>query len=272
MMRKEWRMKKAAKKKALVKKIIFPVMKKMGLVLRSYDCGTWIWEKEMDGVLEEVELLDMNGRVFLRIGRDRNDVWPEWGTKLLKKMEAPRTDSCGWGHYSLSPTEGKALYEDILLDIRDILERFCDSILKENADGMKKTVPNRKHYEYMCENRERLIEEYREKLGVDGQGIMEIYVLMEDRLRQLCRKPLEEVENELMGYTALLEEEILRQYGGIRKISDKYGTIIISKVGRGVYKRSFNMMVDMFWAYKSEKNIGVVGERLRSFVNAEENG
>lgn len=245
-------MKKAEKKKELIKKILFPVMDKKGLSLRNYHCGVWTWEKEVDGIMEEVELSD-NGRVYLRIGMEKNDVWPGVGTRLLLKMEHPRTDFVGWGNYSLYPEKGKALYEDILLDIRDILEKYCDSILKENAEGVKKAVPTRKHFEYMRENREHLVEEYREKLGINGQGIVEIYELMAGRIRLLCGQPLEEVEKDLMGYSALLEDEILRQYGGIREMHDEFGTFTITNVGQGVFKRTFNMMVRIFGAWKYEK-------------------
>lgn len=263
--------KKIRKKKELVEQIIFPIMENMGLALRNYDYGVWIWEKEIDGVMEEVELSDVYGRVALRIGMSSTDVAHESGTKLLLKMEHPRTDFLDWGHYTLIPEEGKALYEDILLDIRDILERFCESILKENAEEMKKVVPTRKHYEYMCGNSDKLAEEYRKKLGIDGQGILEIYEIMAERIRQLCHQPLEEAEMDLMGFTALLEEEIIKQYGGIREINEKFESITISKVGRGVFKRTFNIMVRIFGAWKYERKIETLREELRCFVDEEEN-
>ena len=80
--------------------------------------------------MEEVELSDVYGRVALRIGMSSTDVVHKSGTKLLLKMEHPRTDFLDWGHFTLIPEEGKALYEDILIDIRNILERFCEDILK----------------------------------------------------------------------------------------------------------------------------------------------
>ncbi len=265
-------MKKSEKKKALIHKIISPVMEEKGLTLKSCDKGVWIWEKEIDGVMEEVELDDENSPMSLRIGLSKTDVEPEFGSKLLLQMEHPRTSYGGWWHYSLYPEEGKALYEDLLLDIRDILERFCDPILEKNAAEVKKAVPKRRHFEYMRDNREKLVEEYREKLGISGQGILEIYELMVPGLQQMREQPLEAVENELVGYAALLEEEILRQYGGLRKINDERGTIVIENVGGTVFKRTFNILVDVFWAWKKEGNIESLKRQYRSFVEKEENG
>ena len=124
----------------------------------------------------------------------------------------------------------------------------------------------------MRDNREKLVEEYREKLGISGQGILEIYELMVPGLQQMREQPLEAVENELVGYAALLEEEILRQYGGLRKINDERGTIVIENVGGTVFKRTFNILVDVFWAWKKEGNIESLKRQYRSFVEKEENG
>lgn len=261
--------KKIQKKKELVRQIIFPVMENMGLALTSHNCGVWTWEKEINGVMEKVELFDVYGRVDLRIGMSRNNVWPGLGRKLLLKMEHPRTNSRGWAHYALAPEEGKTLYEDILLDIRDILERFCEPVLRQNADEIKQAVPNRKHYEYMCENREKLAGEYREKLGINGQGILETYGLVAERIRLLCGRSLEEAEKDLMGYAALLEEEILRQYGGVRKKDDRYASVFITEVGR--HRKCFNMMADIFFAYKNTRAIEVVGNNLKLLAEKEEN-
>lgn len=65
---------KKLQKKELVKQIIFPVMENMGLALRDYDYGVWIWEKEIDGVMEEIELFDVYGRVELQIGMSINNI------------------------------------------------------------------------------------------------------------------------------------------------------------------------------------------------------
>ena len=46
----------------------------MGLALRDYDYGVWIWEKEIDGVMEELELFDVYGRVELQIGMSINNI------------------------------------------------------------------------------------------------------------------------------------------------------------------------------------------------------
>ncbi len=265
-------MKKSEKKKALVHKIISPVMEGKGLSLRSYDKGVWIWEKEIDGVMEEVKLADEHGNMSLRIGLSKTDVRSASGTKLLLQMEHPRTSTLGWWHYSLYPEEGKALYEDLLLDIRDILERFCDPILEKNAAEVKKAVPKRRHFEYMRDNREKLVEEYREKLGISGQGILEIYELMVPGLQQMREQPLEAVENELVGYAALLEEEILSQYGGLREVHEDFGTITITNVGHTVSKRTFNMLVRIFLAWKKERKIELLGKELREFVEDDENG
>ena len=111
-----------------------------------------------------------------------------------------------------------------------------------------------------------LVEEYREKLGINGQDILEIYDRIAGRMKELCGQPLEEVENEIIGYAALLEDEILRQYGGKREISYEMGSVVISEVGRKVMKSSFNTLVDMFWIWKEEQRIGFYRKDLEYFI------
>lgn len=244
---------KETRKKELMNQIIIPVMEEKDFVLTENRNGTWIWKKEVEGVMEAVSILDFDGRMDLHIGVSRGGV--NWvnsvnGESLLYTLESPRTtaDQC---NYRLHEKTQKDLYENLLLDFRDILLKNCDTVLVENARKLKQIIPNKKHYEYMCNNREQLVKEYSQRLGIDGtQNILEVYDKIIEQVRELMGKPLAVVENDLVGYAALLEEEILRQYGGVRKENDELGTVIITQVGFKEPKRTFNTMTDMFWMWK----------------------
>lgn len=244
---------KVSRKKELMYQIIVPVMEEKGFLMTENRYGTWIWKKEVEGVMEEVSILDFGGSMNLYIGISKggvNWVTSEEGGSLLSTLESPRT-TADQHHYILYEKTQKDIYENLLLDFRDIILKNCDTILVENARKVKQIIPGRKHFEYICSNREQLVKEYSQRLGIDGtQNILEVYDKIVEQVRKLMGKPLAEVENDLVGYAALLEEEILRQYGGERKVNDELGTVSIRQVGSGISKKSFNLLTDMFCMWK----------------------
>lgn len=240
------------RKKDLVKQIIYPVMEEMGFVLVEAGRGSWEWEKEVEGIKEAVSIDDFDHRVSLVIGKSGRGVLAVQGEKLLQTLEKPRTTGWDWSD-QYKPGDRRERYEDILLDFRDILVKNCDTVLREHAKELKKQVPNQKHFEYMCGHREKLVEEYSKKLGIDGsQNIMETFDIILERVRERVGKPLEEVEKDLVGYAVLLEAEILRLYGGVREVNEEYGSVLITKVGKGVQNNFFNTLGTIFWVWEKE--------------------
>ncbi len=247
---------KTKRKKELMNQIIVPVMEEKNFLMTENRYGSWIWKKEVEGVMEQVLILDLDGSIDLYIGISKgsadweSSVFSERGTSLLSTLEHPRT-TADHHYYILYEKTQKDIYENLLLDFRDILLKNCDTILVENARKVKKIIPNRKHFEYMCSNREQLVKEYGRKLGIDGhRNILEVYDKIIEQVKELMGKPLAAVENDLIGYAVLLEEEILRQYGGERKVNDEMGTVVISRVGFNEPKSSFNTLSEMFWMWK----------------------
>lgn len=244
---------KATRKKELMNQIIVPVMEEKGFLMTENRYGSWVWEKEVEGVMEKVSILDSGPSMNLYIGLSRggvNWVTSEEGVSLLSTLESPRT-TARQRFYRLYEKTQKDIYENLLLDFRDIILKNCDAILVENARKVKQIIPGRKHFEYICSNREQLVKEYGQRLGIDGtQSILEVYDKIVEQVRELMGRPLEMVEDDLMGYAVLLEEEILRQYGGERKVNNEMNTVTIHQVGSGVSKKSFNTLTDMFWMWK----------------------
>lgn len=243
---------KETRKKELMDQIIVPIMEEKDFLLTENIKGCWTWKKEVEGVMEEVAIWDFDGRMDMHIGVSVGELNSVSGGSLLSTLESPRTteDHCD---YILYEKTQKDIYENLLLDFRDILLKDCDTILVENARQLKQIVPNKKHYEYICSNREQLVKEYSQRLGIDGtQNILEVYDKIIEQVRELIGKPLAEVENDLVGYAALLEEEILHQYGGVRKENNELGSVIITQVGFEEPKSTFNTMSDMFWAWKHD--------------------
>lgn len=85
-----------SKRKQLIQKIIGPVMIEKGLSLRSNSDGIWVWEKDMDGIMEEVNLWDMDGSLSMHIGLGKHGGEPALGNKLWETLENPRTDWAEW--------------------------------------------------------------------------------------------------------------------------------------------------------------------------------
>lgn len=253
-----------AKRKKLIQKIIGPVMIEKNLSLRSNSDGIWVWEKDMDGIMEEVNLWDMEGSLSMNIGLLKVMGKSISVQDLLETLEHPRTDRWEWDYWTCR-VEQEKLYENILLDMRDILIMHCDAVLEKNAEEVRKAIPNRKHFEKLRDHYEQLALEYRGKLGTEGMDIVEICDAIAEQVKMRWNKSLEEVEDDLVGYAALLESEILRQYGGIRQVNEEKDAIVISKVGFGRSTDSINVLGRIFWIWKGKEKIEIWRNQMKSF-------
>ncbi len=249
-------------KRRLVNEVLVPVMEEKGFEMTSSSHGLWEWKKEIDGVMEMVSVLDLDGLVSMEIGMSKGGIRAKSAVDLLPTLEHPRTRAMEWAYVG---RERDGLYRDILLDMRDILLKNGEGILRENAEGLKKCIPNRRHFECLRDEGEELAEEYGERLGIDGsQDVLEAYDMVAERLRGLCGRPLEEVERDLIGLSALMEREVLRWYGGEREISEEYDTVMV--VDSGALKTdSYNFMTHLFAIWKSERHIEVFRKQLEHY-------
>ena len=246
-------------KRRLVNEVLVPVMEEKGFEMTSSSHGLWEWKKEIDGAMEMVSVLDLDGLVSMEIGMSKGGIRAKSAVDLLPTLEHPRTRAMEWAYVG---RERDGLYRDILLDMRDILLKNGEGILRENAEGLKKCIPNRRHFECLRDEGERLAEEYGERLGIDGsQDVLEAYDMVAERLRGLCGRPLEEVERDLIGLSALMEREVLRWYGGKREISEEYDTVMV--VDSGALKTdSYNFMIHFFAIWKDKRRIESYREQL----------
>ena len=237
-----------------------------GFQLKRSTKGIWEWEKEVSGIPENVMITDVSGRVSLTIGKSRGNVEAGRAESLIETIENPRTTMWDWTYEGAHTTfkSKEELYENILLDYRDIIVKNCDEVLLKNAEELKRVVPNQKHFQYMCENCVQLAKEYKEKLGCAGDNVRDIFEIVYERILLLSGKPLEAVENELVAYAALLEEEILKQYGGVRKINYEAQSIMIRDVGKR--RKSHNILLMIFFLWENTKRIDVVRNNLEGLL------
>lgn len=252
-----------SRRNRLIQEIIGPVMAEKGLSLRSSDDGSWTWEKDVGGIMEEIGIWDSGSRLSMTLGLGKLGARRKMGHELLCTLEHPRTEWMEWSYFKYS--ERERLYEDILLDMRDILLANCDTILERNAEEVRNAIPNRKHFEKLRDHCGQLAERYREELGTGGKDLAGICEAIGEQVRMRQGKPPEEVEDDLVGYAALLETELLRQYGGIREIHEELDSITISGTGYKRARNSFNLLGDIFWAWKTDGAVDSWKEEMRAF-------
>ncbi len=254
-------------RKELMKKIIYPVMDDKGFQLKRSTKGIWEWEKEVSGIPENVMITDVSGRVSLTIGKSRGNVEAGRAESLIETIENPRTTMWDWTYEGAHTTfkSKEELYENILLDYRDIIVKNCDEVLLKNAEKLKRVVPNQKHFQYMCENHTQLAKICREEMAIKGESVQQILGLVMEKIKELSRKPLEEVEFELVSYAAFLEDIVLEHYGGIRKVNYEQESIMISGVGK--YKKSCNLLVDVFWMWEDNNRMDTLRREWDKFVS-----
>lgn len=223
-------------------------------------------EKKVKGIDESVMIFDSEGRLSLDIGISKMEASAARGENLLSTLEHPRTNEWDWT-YVLHQKKRENIYEEILLDFRDILIKNCDEVIEKNVEQLKLVVPNEKHFELMCNNRENLLEEYRAKLGITGQNIFEVLEIILKQIEGLYGEPLEMVENDLVGYAVVWEEEVLRQYSGSRDLDYLRCACLIENIGKEKY--IMNCLMDMFWIWKDPERAEYYKQKIESYFGEE---
>jgi len=254
-------------KNKLVLEIVNPIMIEKGFQLERVG-SAWFWIKEVSGTKQEVYIVDRNGMLDLHIGSGRGDVSGMSGYVLHQTLDNPRTDTSEWS-YLFQEDRKEHLYEDILKDFKDIIEKNCDYLLEEIAEAVKKVVPNKKHFMYLYENHIELAKTYRKKCGIVDQDILTVAEILLDNVEKLIGKPLNEVENDLIGMAVVFEEELIKQYGGKRSLNLEYSTSVINGVGK--INRSFGVLVDFFKAWKSHDMLDFKRKQYETWYDMEKN-
>ena len=215
-----------------IDKIIAPMMTEKGFELETDRRTYWRWKKMVSDVQEEVLIFDMQQLIQLTIGKSMNGVHFVLGDELLDTLDHPRTESDDWDYRGCEKERKKELYENILYDMRDILEKNCDRILVEHAEAVKKALPNRKHFEKLRDHYDKMAEEYSQKYATQDKDMLEIFEIMMHEISGMSEKRIEEVEDELLGFAALMYSETLKRYGGIKTVYEEYENIMLTKVGK----------------------------------------
>ena len=223
-------------------------MEQKGFVLKKPEINAWQWDIWIDKIYQHVQLYDTKGRIYLIIGRGEKH-WQ--GYALLTYIESPRTTKEQW-RYGLFERDGigkEELFRNIFEDCRDILEKFCDTIIKECVDDIKNKVPNQQHYQRFLKEFDTLSVEYYQKLQLQDKDAFEALEIVKQLVETLRNRPIEEVETDLLGAVAAYEKKLMELYGGVRGTNEMVNSCYIKGIGKN--KRTLNMLVDICFAWKT---------------------
>ncbi len=246
-------------KDMLVMEMINPLMENKGFILKRPEANFWQWEIWIDEVYQYVQLHDTKGCIYLVIGRGEKH-WP--GEMLLPYMDNPRTNREQW-RYGLFEKDGagkEALFQDIFADCHDILEKYCDTILRECVEEMKNSVPNHHHFLRFQQEYDALSAEYYEKLSMGDKNAMEALESVQQYMEPLRGKPVAEVETELLGLAAAYEKKILEEYGGEKGVREEMDSSYICKVGKK--DDSLNILLYIFGTWEREEYWDTVKRKI----------
>lgn len=255
------------KRNELIINIIGPVMSEKGFELETDKRGYWRWKKIVLGEKEEVTLMDIQQIVRLTIGKAKRGVMFLSGDQLLHTLDNPRTKSEDWFYYKSEGSQKQEIYENILKDIRDILVKNCDRILEEHAEKIKNAVPNKRHFEKLRDNYEKIAEEYSQKYVTDNKDILEILDVIMYQISRMFEEPLQDVENDLLGFAAIMYYEVQKQYGGKLEVDEELENIMLVDVGKN--KTSYSFLLDIFGMWKNREWFNQYRENFVWWYNSE---
>lgn len=234
-------------KDKMVMEMVAPLMEEKGFTLQKPEPNFWQWDIWIEEIYQYVQLYDTKGCIYLIIGRGESH-WP--GEALLPYMENARTKKGQWqyGRFERDGMGKEALLKDIFADCRDILEKYCDKIIQDCVEEIKKEVPNRHHFLRFQAEYDVLSEEYYQKLDMKNKDAMEALESVREYIEPLRGKSVVEVETDLLGLAAAYEKKILEEYGGEKGIKQEFDSSYICKVGKN--KTTLNILLDIFFSWQ----------------------
>lgn len=253
-------------KKALIMEIVNPVMEEMGLELVCCKTGEWKWEKEIIGSKEYVEIMDFDGRISLVIGNQKGQKYKQ-GEALLRTIDNPRTTWWDWTYKDKSDASNREeLYRNILFDFRDILQVNCESILNENAITVKNRVPNSKHFKLLCDVSLENVKAKYEELIMEVKDELDAVQLLMSKAAGMHEDSVEQVEEMLVLYAAVIVYIIMKQDGVRKKVDYEYQTLVVSKYDkRGYVGHSTNVLLDIFGIWKNPEKLSGEQRAVKAF-------
>lgn len=227
-------------------------MQEQGFELRTDKRSFWEWHKDILDVDECLVIINKQSTLQLLFGTPIGNCHYIMGSKLLNTINNPRTKSEDWRYFRY---EGdlKELFNNVLMDMRDIIINNWEKVLEEQAIKYKEDVPNKKHFDIYMENYERLASDALEKYDMEGNSVLEVFDVVITQIQSLQGKSLEESENTLLELAAMLEKVILDTHGGERYVNENARTIVLLKVGKS--KMSFDVLVRIFFMWENTMNL-----------------
>lgn len=109
-------------------------------------------------------------------------------------------------------------------------------------------MPTRKQFHYLLEHYDELVNKYTEELAFRDESIVEKWEFIVKKIVAMAGKPIEQVEEILLGYVAVMETEMLKEYGGVRKNNMRaYTCYVLMDNGEVV----FNFLAEFFFIWKN---------------------
>lgn len=255
------------KKNALINDIIGRYMTTQGFELKTDKKTHWSWSKKIQDIEEMITICDKGNSLQLLFGNGRGNCSYVHGDKLLCTIEAPRTKGEHWDYYRY---EGnlEELYINILKDMNDIIQKNWKEVLEKQAELFKKHVPNSKHLAQYKESYECLAQEFKIIYEMQNKSVGEVFETVVQQTSLLLGKELAEVEHIILGLSAMLENTIMEQYGGIRKINKDTNVIILTRVGKT--DRVLNILQNVFNWWMKPEYFEYSTDIFRQWINREE--
>lgn len=234
-------------KNKMIKEIIEPYMEANGFVKQPKQRGFWCWKKEIQGIPQSITITDIQGMVSMELGTSACGIPHVPAANIMSNLHNPRTKMWDWT-YRFYEGDKELLYENILKDFRDLLEICGERVLLEHTEKRKKSIPNRRHFYYLSEHYDELVKKYSEQLAFRDESIIEKWEVIADKIIALSESPVEEVEEQLLGYVAVMETEMIQMYGGRRGIDTEAETCYVLV---GKKEKVFNFLTRFFSLWKN---------------------
>lgn len=236
------------KRNALVNKIIGEYMHEQGFVLKTDKKTYWEWYYNLYGDAGKVTIYDEDGYIQLYFGNGVGNMGYIRDKELMYTINNPRTKIEEWNYYNFKG-DLKELYVNILEDMLDIIKVSWRDVLERLSKEYNKHVPNRKHFVMYRDNYDQLALEYLQKYDLEDKTADITFRTVINQIRLLSEKELEEVESILVGLAAMLEESVIKQFGGNKEIYEQNNAVIVTEIGR--YKQIYNFLLMTFHIWKN---------------------
>lgn len=173
-------------------------LENIGFHYGSSERGIWPYEREKDGVKQEIIVIrDRYEKGYIRVifntdayeqrQKEFRDFVPEEGAKH-------------WEFWGFSNEEE---LREILREFKRLIFTYGLNFLETISKPATDAVPTREKQKYLYQHHQELSDKYQKELETEGKSAEEVIDIINHELEEMLDKPYAEVEDVLMGLAAL---------------------------------------------------------------------